>query len=856
MGTAVWSTQQLAEFVASVSSADSEAAAALAAVERAAEALDADVAAIVAGGEVVAAVGYPEGAAPAPDLEAVKPGVVGRSLEVPGIGPCVAAAATLEHPPSATLVVARREGLTVEESGLLRAMARVASLTMRMQRLLEEERAAREELEELGRGHESLRRVATLVAEAAAPDAVFSAVAEEVAELSEADIAKVLRYEADDQATVVGSSGDPEQHLPVGKTFTVAGEGVAVHVRRTGHSASVVRVSGPPGSVADAFSRAGVQVGSGSPIVVEGRLWGVVIAARSRPEPLPPEAEGRIPAFTELVATAIANAQAREDLRAVAEEHAALRRVATLVARAAPPAELFAAVAEEVGNVFPATDVAFVGRYDSAGGIDFVGGWGREVDPSFLGGRISLGGQNVTTLVHERNSPVRLDQLSDEDVPDTELARQLARSVAGAPIGVEGRLWGLMVVASRRAEGLPLGIEHRLADFTELLATAIANAEAREELGAIADEQAALRRVATLVAEGASPPDVFAAVAEEAGRLLPADVTILNRYDLDGTMVSIAGWSRTGEGLRIGDRGPIGGRDVAALVFETGRPTRIDSYDDDAGPLASRWIASAGLRSSVGVPISVEGRIWGSLVAASTTDQPLARDTEARLAGFTELVATAIANAQAQAELTASRARIVDTADETRRRIERDLHDGSQQRLVSLALRLRAAQAAVPSDLDELASELDRVAAGLGDALHELREYARGIHPPILAERGLGPALKTLVQQSPVPVQLDVRADMRLPERVELGAYYVVSEALTNAAKYANATSVAVGIEADDGFLRLSVRDDGVGGADFKHGSGLVGLKDRVEALGGRISLESPPGAGTSVRVELPLTGE
>jgi signal transduction histidine kinase len=229
-------------------------------------------------------------------------------------------------------------------------------------------------------------------------------------------------------------------------------------------------------------------------------------------------------------------------------------------------------------------------------------------------------------------------------------------------------------------------------------------------------------------------------------------------------------------------------------------------------------------------------------------------DTEGHLVQFTELVATAIANAQAQAELTASRARIVATADETRRRIERDLHDGAQQRLVSLTLQLRAALEAIPPGLGGLVAELDGVAAGLNDALDELREFARGIHPAILAEGGLTAALSTLARRSAVAVALDVRVRERLPEPVEVGAYYVVSEALANAAKHAEASSAVVEVEALDGVLRVCVRDDGVGGADFAQGSGLVGLKDRAEALGGRILLESPRGAGTSVEVELPLS--
>ena len=374
----------------------------------------------------------------------------------------------------------------------------------------------------------------------------------------------------------------------------------------------------------------------------------------------------------------------------------------------------------------------------------------------------------------------------------------------------------------------------------------------RDELARLAEEQAALRRVATLVARGVPPDELFAAAAEEVGQLLPFAFTRMGRYEPDGTVTFVAAWSRTGERFPGGARLVLGGKNLITTVAQTGRPARSDSYADASGPIGAA-ARKSDVRSAVGTPIIVEGRLWGVMIAAATSEQPLPGDTEARLADFTDLLATAIANAESRADLAASRARIVATADETRRRIERDLHDGAQQRLVSLVLELRTAQAAVPTELGELEDELSRVAEGLVSVMDELREMARGIHPAILAEGGLGPALKTLARRSPIPVELDVSAEGRLPEQVEVAAYYVVSETLTNAAKHAHATVVHVGVEAVGGVVRVSVRDDGDGGADAARGSGLVGLKDRVEALGGAITVESPPGAGTSVHVELPL---
>jgi signal transduction histidine kinase len=301
-------------------------------------------------------------------------------------------------------------------------------------------------------------------------------------------------------------------------------------------------------------------------------------------------------------------------------------------------------------------------------------------------------------------------------------------------------------------------------------------------------------------------------------------------------------------------RWPIKGTNVAWIVLQTARPARIDDFSVATDPIGVA-VREAGYKSAIGSPIVVEGHLWGAISAAST-EGPMPPGSEARLASFTELVATAIANAEGSAELAASRRRIVAAADETRRRIERDLHDGLQQRLVSLALQLRAAQAVAPPDLEELVGELDDVVLGLNGTVDELREYARGIHPAILAEGGLAPALKSLVRRSALPVELDVRAERRLPESIEVAAYYVVSEALANAAKHAEASSVAADVEATDDVLRVFVRDDGVGGADLGRGSGLVGLRDRVEALGGRLTLHSKPDAGTSVEVELPLGDE
>jgi signal transduction histidine kinase len=369
----------------------------------------------------------------------------------------------------------------------------------------------------------------------------------------------------------------------------------------------------------------------------------------------------------------------------------------------------------------------------------------------------------------------------------------------------------------------------------------------------LADEQAVLRRVAMLVARAAPPEEVFTAVAAEAGRLLDADFAVMSRYDERGTATVVGTWvaSAGPEPLPAGTRMEREHGGVHALVFATDRPARIEDYGEGDGVganIAKQW----GVRAAVGVPIHIEGRLWGIIGVGSRRDGSLPVDTEYWLAGFTELVAAAIANAEAQAALTASRARIVAAADTARHRIQRDLHDGAQQRLVTLAMQLRAAQATLPPDAVDLATELDQLAEGLSAAHDELREIARGIHPLALAQGGLTHALTGLARRSTVPVHLDVHINARLPEQIELAVYYVVAEALTNAAKHADAASIDVEVVTDGGVVRVCVRDDGRGGAELSRGSGLVGLKDRVETLGGRISLDSPVGTGTSVKIELP----
>ncbi|WP_433088681.1 sensor histidine kinase [Dactylosporangium sp. CA-052675] len=373
----------------------------------------------------------------------------------------------------------------------------------------------------------------------------------------------------------------------------------------------------------------------------------------------------------------------------------------------------------------------------------------------------------------------------------------------------------------------------------------------REQLRRLAAEQAALGRVAKLVAHGSPPSDVFQAIVTELHGLLGEYSTWLCRYEPDGT-ASVVSANPTGpDAGRL--RWPIEGENVLAKVRDTGRAARVDSFEDAAGPVAA-FARELGIRSVVGVPIVVDGRLWGVAGVAWARPEPLPADTEARVADFTDLAATAIANTDSKAELAASRARLVAAADQARQRIERDLHDGAMQHFLAVAMQLGAVQAALPAQMRQAKAQLARALCGLNGAMDNLREISRGIHPTLLASGGLPAALKALARRSPVPVELDLDTSGRMPPVVETAAYYVVSEALTNAAKHGHATVVQVRVAFRDDVLRLSIQDDGIGGADPHRGTGLTGLRDRVEALGGHLTITSPTDGGTRLLASIPTT--
>ena len=546
----------------------------------------------------------------------------------------------------------------------------------------------------------------------------------------------------------------------------------------------------------------------------------------------------------------VVNVPSRAEDSKMAEEHAALRRVATLVARGVSQEELFAAVIEEVGWLVSADPTSLL-RFEADDTVTLVAAWSATHVDLPIGARRPM--DDELRSMRDDGRAVRRGPM-EQPLEGTfvEEARRLAiRSAMGVPIVVDGVVWGVAIAASTREDPFPEDAETRLAEFTELLATAISNAEARADASRLAEEQAALRRVATLVAHGSSPSEVAVAVAKEVAGLLGVENMRMVRYETDATVTVVAEWGEPDAAFPVGSRLPLGGKNIASQVLATGRPARIE-YANATGGVGA-YARSMGSRSAVGAPIVVDGRLWGVIVATSPEAGSLPADTESRLRNFTELVATAISNTEARTELAASRARLVATADKERRRVVRDLHDGAQQRLVHTVITLKLARRAVQNEREDAAALLTEALDHAEQATAELRELAHGILPAVLTQGGLRAGVDALASRMPVPVENGVTIG-RLPAAVEATAYFVVAEALTNVAKHARCERATVTARIEDGTLVVHVRDDGVGGAQ-RTGPGITGLTDRLAALDGELRVESPADRGTVVAATIPLPG-
>jgi signal transduction histidine kinase len=531
-------------------------------------------------------------------------------------------------------------------------------------------------------------------------------------------------------------------------------------------------------------------------------------------------------------------------------EQTALRRVATLVATDVAQEEVFDAVNEEAGRVVGA-DATWLLRFEPDDAATLVAAWPQAELGALVGARRALV-EHIRALPQAKGA-VRTEVVGPRsDWPFSgELSALGIRSSIGVPIVVEGRPWGMSFAAVRRSDPLPDAAIVQLQRFTELVSAALANAQKRRHLEDLAEEQAALRRVATLVGQGATPAAVFDAVAAEMAALLNADGITLCRYEPGEELTVMAHLGPEEWQLPAGTRVRHDGMSVSATVRRTQRPARMDSYADTHGHIGA-VIEGLRFRSGVGAPIVVEGRLWGVTIANWTGEEPPPEDTEARMAKFTQLLETAIANADSRDQLTASRARLLTEADNARRRVVRDLHDGAQQRLVQAILTLELADRALQQKDGEAASLVGEALKQVEQGTGELRELAHGILPPTLTHGGLRPAIRSLVRRLHLPVQVDVPPE-RFPAAIEASAYFVTAEALTNVVKHSHAKRAEVRLTVEDEMLHIEVRDDGIGGAD-PVGHGLLGISDRVTALGGRLKIESAPGRGTLVAARLPLS--
>src|SRR4051794_24462 len=533
-------------------------------------------------------------------------------------------------------------------------------------------------------------------------------------------------------------------------------------------------------------------------------------------------------------------AQRLEEFERVADEQAALRRMATLVAAGATEVAIAAAVSAEVGGLFGAQRASVV-RWDGDT-IRVIGSWWSDADVRPAGAVLAHGGDTLAARVVETAAPARIDSV---DELKTEFGRQRWAELGyhasiGAPIMVDRKVWGV-VSASRTEAGDPFPIddEERLRDFSALVAQAIVNAEARSEAAALMAEQSSLRQIATRVAAGQAKSAVIDAVTAEVGLLFGArHVTLMRWEGVHDEVVVDAAWNPPGS-MQLGKGslyhpvpdGPTLG------VLETGEARRGIESSLEQGHL-----------SVIAAPVIISRLLFGALTAARDSDDRFPAGAEVRLRSFADRAAQAIANERVQAELRASRARIVRTADEARLRLERNLHDGAQQRLVSISLALRLVEQMLGAGPAAARAVLREASTELSEALEELRELARGLHPAALSEHGLEPPLEAVSARAPFPVEVTGVPHERLRDAVEAAIYYVVSESLTNAAKHGAASSATVVLTCTDEVVTVEVADDGKGGASLDGGSGLRGLVDRVEALGGELHVSSPRGAGTLVR--------
>ena len=784
-------------------------------------------------------------------IEDVAEAIAGEPVEAgvsAGIGPAAGAPVVVGGEAWGHIGVAMAKGMPLPD----RIEERLADFTELVATAISSS-DTREQHARLADEQAALRRVATLVARGAPPADVFDAVAAELGRLLDAASSGLIRFEDENTATLVAGWGRLGEVVTTGARLPIGGVNVITKIARTGRPARIDDYDPQAsGEIAEQARQLQTSTAIGSPIQVAGRLWGAIIAATLSGATMPTDAQARLEQFTELIATAISNTEARVELARLADEQAALRRVATLVAEEAPAEELFAKVAEEVAGVFGQRIDTAILRYEPDETATVVAVSGEQPAGGIrVGVRMPIDGSGISATVYRERRPVRLDDYASADGSIADHAKVHAiRAAVGCPILVRGRPWGAMVVAHYEERPFPPEAERHVSQFTELVATAIANAEARAELQRLAAEQAVLRRVATLVAEEAAPADLFDAVIDEVGRLLGASQAGMMRYEGSQEATIVAQRGQDPSIVRIGMRMSLEGDSVAARVLRNGRAARINHLEEGRGDLAD-LVRRTNVDVTIGAPIKVEGRLWGVIAASWKPGELPPAGAEERLGELAGLIDTAIANAHSRDQLTESRARVVTAGDEARRRVVRDLHDGAQQRLVYSIVTLKLAQRAQRTDPEQAAALLAEALDHAEQSNLELRELAHGILPAVLTRGGLGDAIDSLAARLDLPIRVEVPRTRLTPE-LESSAYFIVAEALTNVVKHSQATSAEVTLTLSGGTLTVEVRDDGVGGADAG-GYGLLGIGDRAAALGGRLRIDSPPGEGTVLTAALPL---
>lgn len=698
----------------------------------------------------------------------------------------------------------------------------------------------------------ALRAAVALISHGASSGVVLEVIARHVAAALSPSYLEILRFEDENHVSVEAAWAAKDDGIVHLDRWDLDDDSLVRRIAQHRAPARENRASMPDDPASELVAdRLAITCSVGVPILLGDQVWGALLVHSVGSTPLPPDAEKRLSGFNELIASVIADRRTQTKLRELAADQEALLRVAELVARGATPGDVFAAVAEELGRVLGVQGAKLL-RYDPDDMATFVASWGPLEAGIPTGTRLSSKGTSVTGLIRATGKTARIDNYAPVSGQIGAIQRSVGMKTAmGAPIHVGGRLWGAVIVGSTGGQRLTLEHEHRIAKFADLIAIAMSNLETRLAQDALATEQAALRRVATAVAQE-QWETMIPTILREIGQLLDVDGAIMLQYENQDTATLLAGWGEPSLTGISNARVSIRGDNPTSRVFRTGRPARQHDWEGARGVIA-RMARSLGVGTIVASPLIVENRLWGEIAVASMALEPLPHDTEQRLGQFSELVATAIGNMKARLDLLESRARIVRTADDTRRRFERDLHDGIQQRLVSVAMDMRMVQDRLPANASTSHRELSALSNTLNAAIENLRELSRGLHPAILSEGGLGPALRSLSRRSGVPGTIDMDDLPRLSPAIEVAAYYVVSEALANVGKHASAATVRISAEIRDGRLHVSVADNGEGGADTGKGSGLIGLQDRVEAVGGTLSIDSPRKRGTTITARFPL---